>query len=354
VFAFLRNLFGRAQDAPKVVATPAATNPSAPPTTPVEPPTEPNSFDPVWALLTVEDMPFPPRPSAEEAAQVAAIVPKVLAYYAEHRPDPASFPALAMQIVQMSHDPDLEMNELARSIGMDPAISMHILRVANSALYRRDLEIQDLRRAVLQIGMREVGDIASAVATRSLFDSDLKAEFEAFRPRWNRMFLDTMAVAFGASAFTFEQQAGRAEHAFLSGMFHDIGKSIALRALAALTHGGRVALPLAEGVVDEVLERVHVEIGGDLHLVWGLPDYLTRVCLRHHDFEIPASLEFRDIHNLRLVEGFHRLLLDPGDVRRLHETRQSLQAVELSYRSASRLYADMKVQIERVQVMFSS
>ena len=315
---------------------------------------EPHPFDSVWALLTVEDISFPPGLSAEEAAQVAALVPKVLAHYAKHRPNPASFPALATQIVQMSHDPDLEMSDLLRTIGMDPAISMHILRVANSALFRRDQEIQDLRRAVLLIGTREVGDIASAVAARSLFDSNLEVESEAFGPRQNRMFLDTMAVAFGASAFTFEQQVGRADHAFLSGMFHDIGKSITLRVLTALIHEGQVELPMSDGVVDQVLERIHVEVGGDLHLVWGLPDYLTRICLRHHDFEIPTGLEFMDIHVLRLAEGFHRLLLDPEDTQRLHETRQSLQAVGLSYRSALRFYEDMKAQIERVQVFFGS
>lgn len=283
---------------------------------------------------------------------MAAILPKVLAHYSEHRPDPASFPALAMQIVQMSHDPDLEMKELLHTIGMDPAISMQILRVANSAFYRRDQEIQDLRRAVLLLGMQETVKTASAVAARSLFDLNLKAEFKVFAPRWNRMFLDTMAVAFGASAFTFEQQVGRADHAFLSGMFHDIGKSIALRSLADLIHEGQVDLPIADGVVDEVLERVHVEVGGDLHLLWGLPEYLTRICLRHHDFEVPTGMEFWDIHILRLAEGFHRLLLDPGDCRGLHETRQSLQAVGFSYLSALRLYVLMKDQIERAQLLF--
>lgn len=345
---FLRNLFGRAQDAPLSVAAPVATGlPSPPP-----PFAEPHPFDAVWELLSGEDIPLPPRLSVEEYSQVTALVPMVLGHYAEHRPAPASFPALAMQILEMTRDPDLEMNELLRTISMDPAISMHILRVANSALYRREQEIQDLRRAVLHLGIREVGDIASAVATRSLFDSHLQAEFQVFTPRWNRMFLDTMAVAFGASAFAFEQSTGRAEHAFLSGMFHDIGKSIALRSLAALIHEGHAEQPISDAVVDEVLERVHVEVGGDLHLVWGLPEYLTRICLRHHEFEIPTGLEFMDIHILRLAEGFHSLQLDPKETRYMHETRQSLQALNLSYRSALRLYVDMQAQAERVQLLF--
>lgn len=354
MFGFLRNLFGRAQDAPLSEAAPLATSLEVIPPPASEPASEPPSFDSIWQLLTAEELQFPPRLSQEELSKVAALVPTVLAHYAEHRPDPASFPALAVQIVQMSRNPDLELDEFLRTISMDPAISMQILRVANSALYRREQEIRDLRRAVMNLGMREVGDIASAIATRSLFDPNLKAEFKIFAPRWNRMFLDALTVAFGASAFTFEQQVGRAEHAFLSGMFHDIGKSIALRSLAALVHEGRVELPLADAVVDELLERIHVEVGGDLHLVWGLPDYLTRVCLRHHEFETPIGPEFMDLHILRLVEGFHNLLLEPQETRYLHETRQSLQALNLSHRSALRLYVDMRAQAERVQLLFGA
>lgn len=317
-------------------------------------PTEPHPFESVWRQLTAEEMPFPPPLPAEESARVAVLVPKVLAHYAEHRPDPASFPALAMQIIRMSHDSNLEMKSLVRTISMDPAISMHILRVANSAFYRRDQEIQDLRRAVLHIGMQESVNIASAVAARSLFEQNQKAEFKAFGPIWKRLFTDTMTAAFGAAAFTFELQVGRPDHAFLSGMFHDIGKSVALRSLVDLIHDGQVELPISGEVVDEVLERVHVEVGGDLHLLWGLPDYLTRSCLRHHDFEVPTSMDFWDIHILRLAEGFHRLVLDPGNCCGLHETRQSLQAMGLSYLSALRLYVLTKEEMERVKVLFSA
>jgi HD-like signal output (HDOD) protein len=358
VFAFLQNLFGRVKDAPKPVAEPISTRPSLLPLKLEESdsatPAGPHPFDSVWKLLTIDEIPFPPRFSAEEVDQVAAIVPKVLTHYTEHRPDPASFPALAMQIVRMSHESDLEMKSLVRTIGMDPAISMHILRVANSAFYRRNQEIQDLRRAVLHIGMQEAVNIASAVAARSLFDVNQKAESKVYGPLWNRMFMDTMAVAFGASAFTFELQVGRADHAFLSGMFHDIGKSVALRSLADLIHAGQVEPPNSDGVVDEVLERVHVEVGGDLHLLWRLPDYLTRSCLRHHDFGLPTSMDFWDIHVLRLAEGFHRLLLNPGNCCGLHETRQSLQALRLSYLSALRLYVLMKEEMERVQLLFGA
>jgi HD-like signal output (HDOD) protein len=276
----------------------------------------------------------------------------VLAHFAQNRPEPTSFPALAMQIINIISEPDLDMNQLIQVISPDPAISLHVLRAANSALNSRGNEIQDLRRAVLHIGTREVGEIALGVASRSLFDLSLKAEFEFYRERWHRMFLDSMAVAFAGSRYAFENQMGRADHAFLAGMFHDIGKSLGLRSVAALVMDGEIAGPIPDRVLDEVLEQVHLEIGCDLHRLWGLPDYLTEICARHHDPVVPAGHEHMAIHTLRLVEGFHRLALDPSNLERLNETRQSIRATGMVRRGIQRLYTDMEMQAERVQLMF--
>ncbi len=343
---FFRRLF-------RMASAPVPSQASHLPSIPVPASLTSDVFDPVWELVsshTLATAPGIPRITEDHAELLA---PKVLGHFQKHHPDPASFPALAMQIMTLVHEPDLDMNHLIRTISPDPAIGMHVLRAANSAMYNRGMEVQDLRRAVLQIGFREVGDIAAGVAGRTLFDLGLKAEFEVFGSRWTQLFLDTMAVAFGASRFAFEHQVGRADHAFLAGMFHDIGKSLALRSLAAMVLEGEVEAPIPEAVVDEVLERVHIPVGSELHTLWGLPDYLAEACLHHHDPELPMGLEHTHTHILRLVEGFHRLILDPNNVARLQETRQSLKALNLTRQSARRLYLDMGDHIERVKVLFS-
>lgn len=338
-----RKWFGRDPKTPVYRQEPIAVAPPAP---------APDPFDWVWDMLMAEQAPAPLPLAAEEREQVEALAPKVLAHFAQNRPEPASFPALAMRIIRIIGEPDLDMNQLIQAISPDPAISLHVLRAANSALNSRGNEIQDLRRAVLHIGTREVGEIALGVASRSLFDLSLKAEFEFYQERWHNLYLDTMAVAFGASQFAFENQLGRADHAFLAGMFHDVGKSLALRSVAALVMDGEVDSPVPDRVLDALLERVHIEIGCDLHRLWGLPDYLTEICARHHDPEVPAGHEHMDLHTLRLVEGFHRLALDPSNLERLDETRQSIRATGMVRRGIQRLYIDMEMQSERVRQMF--
>jgi len=314
--------------------------------------TAPDPFDGPWALLSGAAEP-PPRPlSPGELEQVERLVPRVMDHFARNHPDPTSFPALAVRIIDLLNEPDVDMARLLKAISPDPAISINVLRVANSALYNRGTDVNEMRMAVMRIGLRGVGEIAAGVAGRSLFDVGLRVEYEIFGQRWSDLFLDTMAVAFGASQFAFEQHVGRADRAFLAGMFHDMGKSLALRSLAALVITGEVEAPLPDPVVDEVLERVHVDIGCAVHGIWGLPAHLQDICRRHHDPAVPDGADDMEIHILRMVSGVHRLVKDPTDPRRLDETRQSIEAMRLVRRGVGLLHREMERHVEKVKVLF--
>ena len=348
VFTTIKKLFQRKA----LPAAPEAQPRVLPAPAPAPAPLEPDPFDDLWALLTAPEAPMAPGLLPEEEDQVQALVPRVLAHFSRNQPDPTSFPALAVQIMDLLGNPEVDGNRLLQAISPDPAICLHVLRAANSALYSRGGEIVDMRSAVLRIGLLGVGEIASGVAGRSLFDMALRVEYELFGNRWNALFLDTMAVAFWSSQFAFEQQMGHANRAFQAGMFHDIGKPLALRSLASLVLSGEVAAPIPDAVVNEVLERVHVEVGVRLHHLWGLPDHLADVCLHHHDPEVPPPLENQDLHTLRLATGLHRLIQDPTRPERLDELRQSIRATNLVRRNVKHLHTQMARQVDRVKVLF--
>jgi HD-like signal output (HDOD) protein len=180
--------------------------------------------------------------------------------------------------------------------------------------------------------------------------SQVLAHFARNRPA--PTVVPAMAVAFAASQAAFELHVGQPDRVFLAGMFNDVGKSLALRSLAALTSAGEVPPELPAPVVDDVLERTHVVVGCDLHRIWGLPPRLAELCRDQHLPEVPDDLEHQDLHLLRTVSGLHRLVLDPADTRRLGETRQSLQALRLDRRGAKRLHKELAAQAERVALLF--
>jgi len=288
-------------------------------------------------------VPFPEewRPLAES----------VRAHFAHNKPAPSSFPALAVQVMDLLSRPDVDVHELIRVIGQDPAISTHLMRVANSALYHRGQDVLDLRTAIMKIGIRGVGEIAVGVAGRSLFDVAIRVEYETFPQRWQGLFHTTMTTAFTASQFSFEQHFGRPERIFLGGMFVDIGKTLALRSLARLIIAGQVPPELPDAQVDALLEEVHPELGTEALRNWGLPSHLVELCQQQHQALLPHT-DCTETQALRLVDGLGRLQRDPRDCSYLEHTRQALEALHMDRVRTRMLYRSLIAQQARVALMF--
>jgi len=242
----------------------------------------------------------------EEANAAVAIVD----HFDEHRPGPASFPAIALRVLELVRNPDASAGELAREIVQDPALSAAVLVLANSPVFRGYSQIQTVKDAVARLGVQEVARMAAALSTRSLYRAELRAAFATFGPVWNRLFYHSVTVARVATAHAQRARRSNPDSVYVAGMLHDVGKSIALRSLAALAFDGRVAL--ADGrAIDRVLHRVHVEVGGEVHKEWGLPDHLTEVAVHHHDAEIAPSPFARELHLVRLTSALRLLRPDP-------------------------------------------
>jgi HD-like signal output (HDOD) protein len=56
---------------------------------------------------------------------------------------------VATQIIALANDPEVDLNEIAKVLAMDPAIATKILRIANSSMYARQRKTETLRQAVL-------------------------------------------------------------------------------------------------------------------------------------------------------------------------------------------------------------
>lgn len=267
---------------------------------------------------------------AEDRALIDRLVGEVLDHFQRNRPEPASFPSIAAQVIDLVEDPRASAGELSRLVGNDPAISARILQIANSSYYARSQEIETVRMAVTMLGLREVAGIAAGVAGRSLFDVETVVELGAFRPRFGQLFHQAMTVAYGASWLAVARRLSRADRAFLSGMLHDIGKALALHSFARLTVAGKVPAHLPDAVTDEVVERAHLQLGGETVAIWSLPMYLVNACVRHHEKALPTENDLRDVHIVRVISGLVALRQGTPRVRRtIAEVEESGRALGL-------------------------
>src|SRR5271163_4592312 len=62
-------------------------------------------------------------------------------------------PGVATHIIELAQDPDIEMGKVAKALSMDSALSTKILRIANSPLYAQRRKSENLRQALVVLGL---------------------------------------------------------------------------------------------------------------------------------------------------------------------------------------------------------
>jgi HD-like signal output (HDOD) protein len=345
-------------DGPVRVAPPAGApelGGAAPPPDPAPPETdgEVHPFARFARALGIE-VPAEPAPlSEEDEAADAALAAAILARFSATRPEAASFPSIALQVLNVVADPAADVAELSRLVARDPALSAGVLSVANSPVYRGRMEIETVRDAVARLGLAEVAKVTAAVAARSLFSPKVRAEAAAVGDRWRAVFSRSVAVGGAAASLALSRPGARADRAYLGGLLHDVGLSLALRALGGLVADGRVPPPAPERLA-RALDRVHVEVGGEAHQAWGLPQYLTVLCVRHHDEAVPADPEFVDLHAVRLASALALLGDPPLAARAAREVAQSAGALGLDPFAVRSLATELRQGHERARAAFGA
>jgi HD-like signal output (HDOD) protein len=353
VLAWLRRLLGSlAGTASARAPSPRVETPAPPPPPPpAEPaPSDESPFAPFGHALGIE---LPPEPVLDPEQEVGDrdLAGQLLAHFRSNKPPPASFPALSLQILNLVARPDAEVAELARLVARDPALSASILSVANSAYYRGAMEIETVRDAITRLGMKEVGRVAGAVSARTLFNPRMRAEQAVFGPRWNALFHRAVTVASGAAWLALRDRRVRSDRAYLGGLLHDVGMSVALRSLAALVLEGGLDPRPDDARIARVLDMVHTEVGGEVHQVWGLPHYLTELAVRHHEPEITAGEEHVDLHAVRLASAVEQLH-GPFAARGARELVQSAAALKLDVFAVRALAAELREAGARTATLF--
>ncbi|MET0391168.1 MAG: HDOD domain-containing protein [Polyangiales bacterium] len=275
------------------------------------------------------DLPLPL--SAADEAQVEQLAVAVRADSAANDSEPSASPAAALRVLQLVARSDLELAELASVIQQDSALTAAVLRVANSAAMSGAAgAIQTVRDAVTRLGVADSARVVGVVATAALFNPRSKLAQRLFGPRLADMHVASAAAASGAAQLSMERGVGRSDKAFLGGMLHGVGKSLAIGALARLIDAEAASSEVPDPVLEALLDRVHVELGTQAHERWKLPQYLIDLCAKQHEPLIPLTPDTRELHLVRVASGLIALRLKPQSRARIGELTDSLLALQIT------------------------
>jgi HD-like signal output (HDOD) protein len=262
------------------------------------------------------------QPSERVDAAVAALAN----HFAFNPPRLGAFPGTAARILQLFKESDPDFNRVVHELQQDAAVVTKLLNVANSAFFAGGEDVNDIRGAVLRIGMRDVSQIALGVAGQSLFEPSSRSAFALVPAKWNELFHTSMSAAFATAWLSQVARVGRSDHAFLSGLLHDVGQPTALRGLAQLVIEGTLDRDVLADI-DQILDATHIEIGTSVTTLSALPEYLCAAAAKHHDAEVPPGPEHAEVHLVRIIDGIaaqRRAALTPAQKSALEASASAL------------------------------
>ncbi len=205
-----------------------------------------------------------------------------------------SLPAIAVQVLELTSDQNVSMDELAELIQTDQAMAAKILRTVNSSFYALRERCTTIRKALVMLGLSPVKSLVLGFSLVNSIDMDEDTGFD-YSAYWRRG-LYTAAAA--KSVADIAGQKETADECFLSGLLQDIGMIALLQTLGdryldivRSTDGDHSKLVVAE--LDE-LEAQHPDIGATLAERWRLPEELT-VPIKYHERPGAAPEEHQTI-----------------------------------------------------------
>ncbi len=178
-------------------------------------------------------------------------------------------PRVYMRLQQVTARADLRTDDVAEVIEQDPAMSLMVLKVVNSAFVGLSRTIDRVDRAVILLGVRMVEDIVLA--------ADAARSVSAARPELLDAFQShSAATAMLAHRIAPIELLGTARTA---GFLHDLGALfLAARrgpALGVLSQKARAGGHTLHQAVHEAWRVVPSDLGAYLLGMWGLPLHLV-------------------------------------------------------------------------------
>jgi putative nucleotidyltransferase with HDIG domain len=199
-----------------------------------------------------------------QGESIGAVILKNLTSAIERIP---MLPEIAQQVLAMTSDPEVSMQDMAEIITQDPVLAGKILQVSNSALYGGLTEIKDLQAACARLGMKNICNTVQTIAGGNMFSISNPEYRDMLRKVWHH----ALASAHGASQLAIQLAEPHAEILFAAGLLHDIGKVALIDIIANDDAPAAEMLRGSAELLLEVLEGYHALIG--LHIVkrWKLP-----------------------------------------------------------------------------------
>lgn len=226
-----------------------------------------------------------------------------------------TLPEVALKVRQAADDPEINLSHMGDIIGQDPALSLGMIKVANSALLGRAVKVEGVSQAVTRIGLRQIKSIATAMALEQVFVSENDVVSMYMKKSWTKT-IDIASVAISLMSVYLKNNKHTPlslDTITLASLVHNIGVLPILT--EAEQHPDIFANPT---FLQQAIIKLSGKIGGAITREWGFSDELTLLAESWSDLTIlPKEIHYLDFiragaiyHNIFKNESTQEVLLN--------------------------------------------
>lgn len=206
-------------------------------------------------------------------------------------------PAVVLMLQEELARDEPDLAKIKRTIGGDVGLAATILRAVNSAAFGLSRKIGSVPQAIDIIGLRNVSNIAVAMALRQQMTKS-GASLERF---W-----DTSEKVAQLCAFIAKRVRGiQPDEAYTYGLFHNCGIAVLMHRFPdyrdALIEANRTGDQRFTSVEERVVGTNHAVVGYFLARSWSLNPELCRAILLHHELDVFTGEAKDDLTSLSFV-----------------------------------------------------
>jgi putative nucleotidyltransferase with HDIG domain len=216
-------------------------------------------------------------------ASIRGIFAKILQDFTAGKITPPVMPQVVREVQSVIKRTNSTAEDVAAVIERDPVISLRLISVANSPVYRGIQEIRKVREAIPRMGLKETLNVIIAIANKSMYETD-RAQF---RILMDKLWVHSLASAYGSKLIAEHLKLDDSEKYFLMGLVHDIGKSLLLKAFSGVSKSKNLNFD----VIQANIQQGHLSIGGVLLRRWGFDDIFIKVVTLHEGHELTKETE---------------------------------------------------------------
>jgi len=198
------------------------------------------------------------------------------------------FNTVALGLLRLLAEPDINYFSVIRAIKEDPALSAQVLKMSNSPSYAGRSRCETIENSAIRLGTQQIANLAIAASHASLHISSIPMVHDVMYDLWRH----SHSCALGCRWIA--QKTGHqslADHAYMAGLLHDIGKLYLLKALERIKLRLGPKIELSRQVLHNVFSEMHVEFGCWIMDHWNIPQIYREIVALHHS-DVSGPNEF--------------------------------------------------------------